>query len=210
MKVISTRKIKSTIPITIKSKASENNLTKNDKVSKNKNLKNRSNYPPANESLKKDWKTKYKRCGICGEFLQQVNSNIDHIIPKSKGGSISHPYNLTMTHRHCNSKKNNKLLVRYKKYINLLTLFQNSFFTDRENSLKVKKLKNYVISSMINFDNKVNRTNNLIEVSDLDRLIKWLAVYKIEINSLNINYTILPEGVKTCELNKGFIIHKKI
>lgn len=47
-------------------------------------------------------------CALCGEPTTLKESNIDHIIPKSKGGSDSIE-NLQATHKVCNFKKGNKI-----------------------------------------------------------------------------------------------------
>jgi len=45
-------------------------------------------------------------CPLCNSFLGK-RRNIDHIIPKSKGGNYN-LNNLQFTHRLCNRKKGNK------------------------------------------------------------------------------------------------------
>lgn len=53
------------------------------------------------------------RCGICGGFislaeLSSPKANIDHIIPRSRGGSDKQE-NLQLTHTVCNEMKGNSL-----------------------------------------------------------------------------------------------------
>jgi 5-methylcytosine-specific restriction endonuclease McrA len=47
------------------------------------------------------------RCVRCGKWFPKDQIDIDHIIPKSKGGSDA-LYNLQAMCRHCNRSKNNK------------------------------------------------------------------------------------------------------
>ena len=48
-------------------------------------------------------------CGICGGKIKQVgNANIDHIIPKAKGGTNAKS-NLQLAHIQCNHKKGDKV-----------------------------------------------------------------------------------------------------
>lgn len=48
-------------------------------------------------------------CALCGEHIEDVRkSNIDHIVPKSKGGSNSNS-NLQLTHKTCNRAKGDSL-----------------------------------------------------------------------------------------------------
>lgn len=48
-------------------------------------------------------------CSICGEHIDYFSeSTIDHVIPKSKGGS-NKMSNLKIAHAYCNRKKGNKL-----------------------------------------------------------------------------------------------------
>lgn len=49
---------------------------------------------------------KGKPCGICGKPATK-KMTVDHIIPKSKGGS-NKPYNLQPAHKLCNREKGNK------------------------------------------------------------------------------------------------------
>ena len=53
------------------------------------------------------------RCSYCGEKAEEI----DHIIPKSKGGSNS-TYNLTPACRSCNEKKSNLSLKEFGKLMN--------------------------------------------------------------------------------------------
>lgn len=48
-------------------------------------------------------------CGICGGKLTLDEATLDHIIPRSLGGS-NHPSNLQMAHGTCNWNKGNKLM----------------------------------------------------------------------------------------------------
>ena len=48
-------------------------------------------------------------CPLCKKFLGKRNGNVDHIIPKSKGGTDNLD-NLQFTHKGCNSKKGNKII----------------------------------------------------------------------------------------------------
>ena len=53
------------------------------------------------------------RCSYCGEKAEEI----DHIIPRAKGGSNS-TYNLTPACRSCNEKKSNLLLKEFGKLMN--------------------------------------------------------------------------------------------
>jgi 5-methylcytosine-specific restriction endonuclease McrA len=46
-------------------------------------------------------------CGICGEPVGYKEANLDHIVPKSKGGS-NQITNLRISHFHCNSRRGDK------------------------------------------------------------------------------------------------------
>lgn len=47
-------------------------------------------------------------CYICGKSINLQNANIDHVIPRSRGGS-NKMGNLRLVHIQCNSKKSNLL-----------------------------------------------------------------------------------------------------
>lgn len=47
-----------------------------------------------------------KVCALCGSIMDFRNSNVDHIIPKSKGG-CNDIENLQLTHIECNRRKGN-------------------------------------------------------------------------------------------------------
>ncbi len=54
-------------------------------------------------------------CGICShKILKLDHGNVDHIIPKSKGGG-DEPSNLQFTHKWCNAYKGNKMPGEFKK-----------------------------------------------------------------------------------------------
>jgi 5-methylcytosine-specific restriction endonuclease McrA len=54
-------------------------------------------------------------CGICGHKILNVDhANLDHIIPKSKGG-IDDDSNLQISHRWCNQYKADSLEGEFKK-----------------------------------------------------------------------------------------------
>lgn len=46
-------------------------------------------------------------CAICGKELKKADATIEHIIPKSKGGTYK-ANNLTITCWQCNNKRGNK------------------------------------------------------------------------------------------------------
>lgn len=48
-------------------------------------------------------------CYLCGKFVPYEEMTVDHVIPRSKGGSSSLK-NLRPTHRKCNSDKGDKLV----------------------------------------------------------------------------------------------------
>lgn len=47
------------------------------------------------------------RCARCGKLFAKKDIDIDHIIPKSKGG-MDHPMNLQAMCKHCNRSKGAK------------------------------------------------------------------------------------------------------
>jgi 5-methylcytosine-specific restriction endonuclease McrA len=49
-------------------------------------------------------------CSICGGKITEENSNLDHIIPASKGGA-NRLSNLLLVHKNCNHRKRNKILA---------------------------------------------------------------------------------------------------
>lgn len=64
------------------------------------------------------WAT-HKICALCGEPIEKyLDSSIDHIVPKSKGGS-DHNSNLQITHMRCNSEKGNlhPLVDRFFRFL---------------------------------------------------------------------------------------------
>jgi len=50
------------------------------------------------------WDAQSGLCGICAQSMEYSDTHIDHIIPKSKGGS-NERYNLQLTHSACNLRK---------------------------------------------------------------------------------------------------------
>ena len=54
------------------------------------------------------WVSQKGRCGLCGEEMnwgpEGRDWNIDHIVPRSKGGTWARE-NLQITHKHCNHAK---------------------------------------------------------------------------------------------------------
>lgn len=50
------------------------------------------------------------KCSICNGIITEDNSNIDHIIPISKGGK-NRLENLILVHHGCNRHKNNRILA---------------------------------------------------------------------------------------------------
>jgi ATP adenylyltransferase len=48
------------------------------------------------------------RCAICGLGVDLASANLDHIVPRSKGGR-NDIFNLRVTHRTCNTKRGNQM-----------------------------------------------------------------------------------------------------
>ncbi len=53
-------------------------------------------------------------CGICGEWVDKslrgtdrLGPTVDHILPRSRGGSEFDLTNCQLAHQHCNAKKRN-------------------------------------------------------------------------------------------------------
>lgn len=57
-------------------------------------------------------------CGYCGVFLHEHELTIDHVIPKSMGGSNGLS-NLMCSCKTCNSSKGTKSLEDYRLYISI-------------------------------------------------------------------------------------------
>lgn len=72
-------------------------------------------------------------CYLCGERLDYLRDdiNIDHITPKSKGGT-SESYNLALTHKSCNTAKGDLSASEY--------LSKNKWATDKANCSGCRKL----------------------------------------------------------------------
>ena len=47
------------------------------------------------------------KCAICGSRVTWWDSDVDHILPKSKGGANA-PENYAVTHTKCNNRKGNR------------------------------------------------------------------------------------------------------
>lgn len=58
------------------------------------------------------------RCAYCGEDLSTGSYSIDHIIPKSKGGT-NNIENLFLCCKSCNSRKKNRTLNEFRFYATL-------------------------------------------------------------------------------------------
>lgn len=50
------------------------------------------------------------KCSLCGGRLTDSNSNLDHILPESKGGE-GKLANMILVHKNCNQRKKNKILA---------------------------------------------------------------------------------------------------
>ena len=74
------------------------------------------------------------RCEICGEEIntktksKKKRLSIDHIVPKSRGGSNDID-NLQLSHCKCNSDKNNDLSEAHRKNIKKLKVYKESLLT---------------------------------------------------------------------------------
>lgn len=61
----------------------------------------------------------HKKCALCGEIIERyLDSSVDHIMPRSKGGS-DHISNVQITHMWCNSEKGNThpLVDRFFRFL---------------------------------------------------------------------------------------------
>lgn len=56
-------------------------------------------------------------CGICGKPVSLNEMTIDHIFPKSKGGTNSLD-NLQASHKECNSKKGSRIITTIGDFLN--------------------------------------------------------------------------------------------
>ena len=54
------------------------------------------------------------KCSLCGKQLSLDEATVDHIIPKSLGGT-NIPENLQLAHKACNKAKGNTLPEELKK-----------------------------------------------------------------------------------------------
>lgn len=58
-----------------------------------------------NSDLKKLLYKENNRCGLCLRKIRKIkNANLDHIVPRSKGG-VNKYHNIQLTHKKCNSNK---------------------------------------------------------------------------------------------------------
>lgn len=56
-------------------------------------------------------------CGLCSRWIKRIeDANIDHILPRSLGGS-NHKSNLQLAHRKCNSIKGCNYWTRLPKHL---------------------------------------------------------------------------------------------
>ena len=51
--------------------------------------------------------TEETHCWLCGEFVEEKDRSVDHVVPRSQGGS-NRRSNLKLAHRKCNSSKGSK------------------------------------------------------------------------------------------------------
>lgn len=58
------------------------------------------------------------RCAYCGDVFDENNYSIDHLLPKSKGGSDCEE-NLFLSCKSCNSRKKNRTLKEFRFYASL-------------------------------------------------------------------------------------------
>ena len=85
------------------------------------------------------------RCAYCGAELKEGNYSIDHIIPKSKGGTNNED-NLFLCCKSCNSRKKNRSLEEFRFYFTLnkygMPHFKYEQFLYLKNTLQIKEFEN--------------------------------------------------------------------
>lgn len=130
-------------------------------------------------------KTGITHCQKCGTTKRL---SVDHIIPKSKGGAVSHISNLTLLCVNCNTKKGNAVEDAYDDYYHLSQLFTV------DNTAITRATKRYggkffaaLLSSSVNYKFS---DHTVIHHSDMGKLNEYLGIYGLRI----------PQEFKTIKL----------
>jgi hypothetical protein len=97
-------------------------------------------------SLKNLWNRDRGRCQYTGKLLSTSNGNVDHIIPKSRGGKTTWT-NCVLCHKDVNSKKGDKTPV--EAGLRLLSVPKEPFFLPStmciKNPLNIKEWNTFLI-----------------------------------------------------------------
>jgi len=139
---------------------------------------------------------KFTKCGLCDNFLTPYNSNIDHIIPKSKGGA-NHSKNRQLTHVRCNKKKGNVSHVKSDSYVDVNKLMRMADLGNNDKRKFFMKLFDVKNLEELKFE--------VISIKDFELLKEIFRVYRIAFKE-ELKPIILPENqiIKPIKLDFKF------